>query len=65
VVNGSAAYRSIRDALAEGPKNFLQIMTALGSRDGRELTLALNALRQQGGLTRLEDGQYVLKVGQE
>jgi UbiD family decarboxylase len=61
VVNGSAAFKTIRDALAEGPKNFGQIMAALGSRDGREVTLELDTLRQRGGLTRLEDGQYTLK----
>jgi 2,5-furandicarboxylate decarboxylase 1 len=65
VVNGSPAFKSIRDALAAGPKNFGQIMAAVGSRDGRELTLELDALRRQGGLTRLDDGQYVLKVGQK
>jgi UbiD family decarboxylase len=61
VVNGSGARKSIREALADGPKNFMQIMAAMGSRDGREVTLAIDELRQQGGLTRLEDGQYVLK----
>jgi hypothetical protein len=59
-VNGSGARKSIREALADGPKNFMQIMAAVGSRDGREVTLAIDELRQQGGLTRLEDGQYAL-----
>jgi 3-polyprenyl-4-hydroxybenzoate decarboxylase len=60
-VNGSAPFKNVRDALAAGPKNFLQIMAAVGSRDGRELTLALDDLRKGGVLTRLPDGEYALK----
>jgi 2,5-furandicarboxylate decarboxylase 1 len=51
----------VRGALASGPKNFQQLMSALGSRDGRELVLALGELRQRSELARLPDGEYALK----
>ena len=35
-------------------------MGALGSRDGREVALALDEIRRQGRLDRLEDGAYAL-----
>ena len=40
---------------------FYQIMEALGSKDGREVALELNALHEQGMLTRLADGEWALK----
>lgn len=60
-LDGAARFNGVRDALAAGPKNFLQLMSALGTRDGRELVLALGELRQRGALARLPDGEYVLK----
>jgi UbiD family decarboxylase len=54
-------FNSVRDALAAGPKNFLQLMSAIGSRDGRELALMLRELHRQDVLTRLADGEYGLK----
>jgi 2,5-furandicarboxylate decarboxylase 1 len=60
-INGSASFKTVADALASGSKNFLQIMAAVGSRDGRDITLALDELRQQGRLTRLPDGEYALQ----
>ena len=60
-INAAAPFKTVSDALASGSKNFLQIMIAVGSRDGREVTLALNELRQQGRLARLPDGEYALK----
>lgn len=60
-LNGAARYNSLRDALAAAPKNFLQLMEAIGSRDGRDVTLALGELRREGVLTRLPDGEYALK----
>ena len=52
---------SIRDALADGPKSFATLMAAIGTRDGREVVLALDELRATGRLTRVEDGAYALK----
>jgi hypothetical protein len=32
----------------------------VGSRDGREVVLELDALRESGDLTRLDNGEYAL-----
>ncbi len=42
-------FASIEAALADGPKYFEQLMTAVGSRDGREIVRALEALRTRAG----------------
>jgi hypothetical protein len=39
-----------------GPKYFAQIMDLLGSKDGREVAVALDELREQGVLSRLDTG---------
>jgi hypothetical protein len=36
-------------------------MEAVGSRDGREVALKLDELREAGILTRLENGEWALK----
>ena len=54
-------FPSVRDALQDGPKPFVALMAALGSRDGREVALALDEIRKEGRLTRLKDGEYALK----
>jgi 2,5-furandicarboxylate decarboxylase 1 len=61
VLNGGPSNKSVRVALESGPKNFLQLMAAVGSRDGIDVTLALDELRNEGALTRLPDGEYALK----
>jgi 2,5-furandicarboxylate decarboxylase 1 len=53
-------FDSLRDALAEGPKYFEELMAALGSRDGREIVVALDALRADFGIKRDEYGRYVM-----
>jgi len=53
-------FPSVQAALTDGPKYFEELMTAVGSRDGREIVLALDALRHSG-LDRDELGRYVLK----
>jgi 2,5-furandicarboxylate decarboxylase 1 len=58
IVNSSAA--SLRDVLARGPKFFAELMRETGSRDGRELALALGDLCETSELTRLPDGKYAL-----
>jgi UbiD family decarboxylase len=54
-------FPSVRDALKDGPKPFVALMAATGSRDGREIALALEDIRKEGKLTRLKDGEYALK----
>jgi 3-polyprenyl-4-hydroxybenzoate decarboxylase len=53
-------FSSVEAALADGPKTFEALMAALASRDGREVVLALEALRAAGRLTREKDGRYAL-----
>ena len=57
-----ARHQSARQALENGPLYFAQIMDALGSKDGREVALQLDELREQGILARLDDGQWTLKT---
>lgn len=54
-------FASIRAALEHGPKYFEELMTAVGSRDGREIVRDLDALRRDPGLERDERGRYVLR----
>ena len=56
-------FASVEAALADGPKTFEALMAALGSRDGREVVLALEALRISGRLARNKDGLYAFKDG--
>ena len=54
-------FASVYDALLDGPKHFEQLMTALGSADGREVVVMLDELRQAGTLGRdSEEGRYLL-----
>jgi 2,5-furandicarboxylate decarboxylase 1 len=58
-----ARFDSVRAALADGPKYFEQLMAAIGSDDGGDVVLAIEALRNEGVLARdLEHGQYQLTV---
>ena len=53
---------SVRAALESGPKYFVELMRSLGSEDGREVALELDALREQGELERVEHtGEWTLK----
>jgi 3-polyprenyl-4-hydroxybenzoate decarboxylase len=63
VANKTAPHRSAADALAAGPASFLQLMSALGSKDGREIVRELDALYAEKRLGRLDDGRYMLKDG--
>jgi 2,5-furandicarboxylate decarboxylase 1 len=51
----------VRDALAAGPLYFMQIMEALGSKDGREVALQLDALAEEGRVGRTANGEWTLK----
>ena len=53
-------FQTVREALGAGPIYFVDIMRGLGSNDGREIALELDALRQEGVLCRNSDGQYFL-----
>jgi len=58
-----ARFPSLEAALKHGPKYFSELMAASGTRDGREIVLALDALRRAPGLDRDARGRYVLKPG--
>lgn len=58
-------FASVAEALADGPKFFEQLMTAVGSRDGREVVRALDAVRQSAGLDRDAEGRYAIAGKQE
>jgi len=55
-------YQTVRQALEAGPKFFSQLVEGLGSDDGREISLELHALREEGVLARLENGEWTLKA---
>ncbi|GIH14735.1 UbiD family decarboxylase [Rugosimonospora africana] len=55
-----ARFASVRDALADGPKYFAELMAAMGSRDGREIVRELDALRAEPGLVRDGAGRHAL-----
>jgi UbiD family decarboxylase len=52
-----ARFPSVEAALLNGPKFFEELMAAVGSRDGREIVRALDALRHKG-LARDQEGRY-------
>jgi 3-polyprenyl-4-hydroxybenzoate decarboxylase len=60
-ITGEARYQTVRKALEDGPKFFVELMNAVGSTDGREVALALDELREEGVLERLRDGEWCLK----
>jgi 3-polyprenyl-4-hydroxybenzoate decarboxylase len=53
-------FPTLRAALEHGPKYFEELMTALGSRDGREVVRELEMLRRSPGLTRDARGRYAM-----
>jgi 2,5-furandicarboxylate decarboxylase 1 len=57
---GTPAGLSVREMLARGPQSFRDLMEGSGSRDGREVLLALDTIRSDRGLERLHDGRYCL-----
>ena len=57
----SPRHASVAAALAASPASFLELMAALGSKDGREVVRALDALYAAKRLGRNDDGRYVLK----
>jgi 2,5-furandicarboxylate decarboxylase 1 len=59
---GPLRKETVRQALEAGPKSFLELMEATGSRDGRDVLIALDQARVETGLGRAPDGKYVLKA---
>ena len=55
-------FASVEAALRDGPKYFEQLMTAVGSRDGREIVRELEALRGRPGFDRDQEGRYVIRA---
>ena len=53
-------FASLEAALRDGPKFFEELMTAVGSHDGREIVRALDGLRSTGGLQRDDEGRYFI-----
>jgi 2,5-furandicarboxylate decarboxylase 1 len=50
----------VEEALTAGPATYLDLMAAMGTRDGRELLPIIDKLYESGRLGRLDDGRYVL-----
>jgi UbiD family decarboxylase len=61
VAKPAAPHRTVAEALVAGPASFLDLMAALGSKDGREIVRQLDTLYAARNLGRLDDGRYVLK----
>ena len=59
-VFGEKTCDTVAEALSVGPQHFSEIMSAVGSRDGREVAIELDGLRQAGKLMRNDDGKYAL-----
>jgi UbiD family decarboxylase len=53
---------SVEATLAKGPASYLDLMAAVGTRDGRDLMRELARLYQQKRLDRLEDGRYAINT---
>ena len=53
--------RSVAEALQTKAMHFGELVAALGSTDGREIALALDVLREQDHVTRLDNGEWALK----
>src|SRR5205085_4362937 len=55
-------FASLEAALADGPKFFVELMSARGSRDGREIVRELEKLRQSARLERDAEGRYLFRA---
>jgi 2,5-furandicarboxylate decarboxylase 1 len=54
-------FQTVEQALGARPMYFTELMATLGSKDGREVILALDVLREKGQVTRGENGEWALK----
>ena len=57
---GPPGNRTVEELLGAGPLHFRDLMEGTGSRDGRDVVVALDRLRGEIGLERLADGRYAL-----
>jgi 3-polyprenyl-4-hydroxybenzoate decarboxylase len=57
---GTQRFPSLLDALKDGPKHFADLMGASGSHDGREIVIWLEEEGAQHGVTRDNEGRYML-----
>ena len=55
---GPSRNLTVLQALEQGPQSFRDLMEATGSRDGRDVLVALDAVRREIGLERTPDGRY-------
>jgi 2,5-furandicarboxylate decarboxylase 1 len=62
VLEPKARFQTVRQALDSGPMFFSQLVESLGSDDGREISVELHALREEGVLTRLDNGEWALQT---
>jgi 2,5-furandicarboxylate decarboxylase 1 len=60
-IGGPARFQTVRQALESAPMHFARLMSVLGSRDGREIVLEVEKLRDEGVLDRNSDGEYYIK----
>lgn len=58
-------FASVEAALADGPKTYEQLMTAIGTRDGREIFAVFDELRAAGRLARDDAGRWMLAPGKD
>src|SRR5262245_4565626 len=56
------SFASVEAALMDGPKFFEELMSAVNSRDGREVVRALEAMRKRTGLRRDAEGRYFVET---
>src|SRR5262245_13683329 len=54
-------FQTVEQALGSRPMHFTELMVALGSKDGREIVIALDALQERGAVARGENGEWSLK----
>jgi UbiD family decarboxylase len=59
-IEGKARFQTVEQALGSRPMHFSELMATLGSKDGREIVLALDALREKGAVARGENGEWSL-----
>jgi 2,5-furandicarboxylate decarboxylase 1 len=61
-IGGSVRFQTVRQALETGPMHFARLMSVLGSRDGREIVLEIENLREEGIVERNSDGEYYINI---
>ena len=60
-IKSAKRFTSAREAISEGGAMFLSdIIAAVGSKDGREVIMELDEIRQDGKLMRDKDGRYLI-----